>query len=159
MLSVWLTFTHCVMLDGGKKKKKSSTYVQVFLWSATWLDRCDTSSCWIPDCLETKISAAVGLLVQADPHLTVVLLETRRHRWVEVNFKSPNVGWLPFALEMLVRVGLLWQGSLSLVIYGCWINANLLLYFSYYTKKTLNWNLMSSCIKFYWLLTTKLKIH
>lgn len=125
--------TLCWMVE-----KKHITYViqilkKVFLWSATWLDRCDTSSCWVPGCLETEISAAVGLLVQADPHLTVVLLETRRHRWVEVNFKSTNVGWLPFALEMLVRVGLLWQGSLPLVIYGCWINANLLLYFSYYT--------------------------
>lgn len=40
----------------------------------TWLDGRDTSSCRVPGRLEAKVFAAVGLLVQADPHLTVVLL-------------------------------------------------------------------------------------
>lgn len=46
----------------------------------TWLDGHDTSTSWIPGCLETKVSAAVGLLVQADPHFTVVFLNVTNHR-------------------------------------------------------------------------------
>lgn len=49
----------------------------------TWLDGCDTSSCWVPGCMKTKVSAAVGLLVQANPHVTEVFLKTTR--WVEIN--------------------------------------------------------------------------
>lgn len=45
----------------------------------TCVDGRDASASGIPDCLETKVSAAVGLLVQADPHFTVVFLNTTHH--------------------------------------------------------------------------------
>jgi hypothetical protein len=40
----------------------------------TWLDGGDVCSSGVPLCLEAKVSTAVGLLVETDPHVSVALL-------------------------------------------------------------------------------------
>ncbi len=53
----------------------STLHLRVLYVSFTWNYRFDTDPRGIPVALEAKVPATVGLLVQADPHLTVVHLE------------------------------------------------------------------------------------
>lgn len=65
---------------GGEVTDSSSDLQLRRSLSVTFLDRGDASARGVPGRLEAKVLAAVGLLVQADAHLAVVLLRTKQQQ-------------------------------------------------------------------------------
>lgn len=81
--------------------------------SFTFLDRGDASAGGVPGRLKAKVLAAVGLLVQADAHLAVALLQTKQQQRLNVGSRETETesnlekgfGWTIFKRQFIVFVG------------------------------------------------------